>query len=72
MSPDHFAFLPLPFSAGDRLLRLRRPGSRWGGNRGYPLQALARKGLALIASGKRVIITEAGIGWLDDNGWSIR
>lgn len=36
------------------------------------LQALARKGLVLITSGKRVIITEAGIDWLDDNGWSIR
>ena len=36
------------------------------------LQSLARKGLVLITSGKRVIITERGIDWLDDNGWSIR
>ena len=36
------------------------------------LHALSRKGLVLITSGKRVIITERGIGWLDDNGWSIR
>ena len=34
------------------------------------LQSLARKGLVLITSGKRVIITEAGVDWLDDNGWS--
>jgi hypothetical protein len=26
----------------------------------------------LITSGKRVLITEAGIDWLDDNGWSVR
>ena len=36
------------------------------------LQSLARKGLVLITSGKRVIITERGIDWLDDNRWSIR
>lgn len=36
------------------------------------LQSLARKGLVLITSGKRVIITERGIDWMDDNGWSIR
>lgn len=36
------------------------------------LQSIARKGLVLITSGKRVIITEAGIDWLDNNGWSIR
>ena len=36
------------------------------------LQQLSRKGLVLITSGKRVIITEAGIDWLDDNGWSVR
>ena len=36
------------------------------------LHALSRKGLVLITSGKRVIITERGIDWLDDNGWSIR
>ena len=36
------------------------------------LQALARKGLVLITSRKRVIITERGIDWLDDNGGSIR
>jgi len=34
------------------------------------LQALARRGLVLITSGKRVIITERGIDWLDDNGWA--
>lgn len=36
------------------------------------LQQLSRKGLVLITSGKRVLITEAGIDWLDDHGWSIR
>jgi len=36
------------------------------------LQAHARKGLVLITSGNRVLITEAGIDWLDDNGWSVR
>jgi hypothetical protein len=36
------------------------------------LQQLSRKGLALITGGKRVLITEAGIDWLDDNGWSVR
>lgn len=36
------------------------------------LQQLSRKGFVLITSGKRVIITEAGIDWLDDNGWSVR
>jgi hypothetical protein len=36
------------------------------------LQAIARKGLVLITSGKRVLITEAGIDGLDDNGWSVR
>ena len=36
------------------------------------LQALARKGLVLITSGKRVIVTEAGIDWLEDNGWNCR
>jgi hypothetical protein len=35
------------------------------------LHALSRKGLVLITSGKRVIITEQGIDWLDDNGWSV-
>jgi hypothetical protein len=34
------------------------------------LHALSRKGLVLITSGKRVIITERGIDWLDDNGWA--
>lgn len=34
------------------------------------LHALSRKGLVLITSGKRVIITEAAIDWLDDNGWA--
>jgi hypothetical protein len=33
---------------------------------------LSRKGLVLITSGKRVLITEAGIDWLDDNDWSVR
>ena len=36
------------------------------------LHALSRKGLVLITSGKRVLITETGIDWLDDNGWSVR
>lgn len=36
------------------------------------LQQLSRKGFVLITSGKRVIITETGIDWLDDNGWSMR
>jgi hypothetical protein len=36
------------------------------------LQELSRKGLVLITSGKRVPITEAGIDWLNDNGWSVR
>ena len=36
------------------------------------LQQLSRKGFVLITSGKRVIITETGIDWLDDNGWSVR
>ena len=36
------------------------------------LHALSRKGLVLITSGKRVLITETGIDWLDDNGRSVR
>lgn len=36
------------------------------------LKQLSRKGMVLITSGKRVIITGAGIDWLDDNGWSVR
>ena len=36
------------------------------------LQQLSRNGLVLIAGGKRVLITEAGIDWLDDNGWTVR
>lgn len=33
------------------------------------LQQLSRKGLVPITNGKRVLITEAGIDWLDDTGW---
>lgn len=39
---------------------------------GLVLHAIARKGLVLITSGRRVITTKAGIDWLDDNSWSIR
>ncbi len=34
------------------------------------LLSLSRRGLVLITSGKRVIITERGIDWLDDHGWA--
>ena len=36
------------------------------------LQQLSRKGFVFVTSGKRVLITEAGIDWLDDHGWSVR
>lgn len=36
------------------------------------LHALSRKGFVFITSGKRVLITEVGIDWLDDHGWSVR
>jgi hypothetical protein len=33
---------------------------------------LSRKGLVFITSGKRVLIIDAGVDWLEDNGWSVR
>ena len=36
------------------------------------LQQLSIKGLVLITASKRALVTEAGIEWLDNNGWSIR